>query len=285
MTMQGSTRRRFGRALLAASGALGLARCSLLSGLEDLHKVECIDPCQDGALGDAADGEASAPTDGGADGLPADSPSGADDGSTAADAADEDASAASSDVSQDGPDAQSDAPPDGPTSPEAGPDTGGKCGNGQLAVPNGASASSTIPTPGTDDGPPAAVIDGNLNTRWESVFRVDPQWVDLDFRSPVFVRDVQILWEAACARDYTLQVSNDSSTWKTVGTITNNTVAANPLGVFTPPANWTKAVDSPNLDAVGRYLRVNATARCQANYGYSIWEMRVFGDSNAGCTP
>jgi hypothetical protein len=284
MTMQGSTRRRFGHALLAASGALGLVRCSQLTGLEDLHKVECIGPCQDGALADAmADSEASAPTDGGADDLAADG--GADDGSASADAADEDAPAASSDVSQDGPDAQSDAPPDAPVSPEAGSDTGGKCGNGQLAVRNGASASSTIPTPGTDDGPPAAVIDGNLSTRWESVFRVDPQWVVLDFRAPVFVREVQILWEAACARDYTLQVSNDSSTWKTVGTITNNAVAANPLGVFTPPTNWTKAVDSPNLDAVGRYLRVNATARCQANYGYSIWEMRVFGDSNASCTP
>jgi hypothetical protein len=38
------------------------------------------------------------------------------------------------------------------------------------------------------------------------------------------------------------------------------------------------------LSAVGRYLRVNGTVRCSV-YGYSIWEMRAYGDTNASCTP
>jgi hypothetical protein len=34
----------------------------------------------------------------------------------------------------------------------------------------------------------------------------------------------------------------------------------------------------------GRYLRVNGTMRCTV-YGYSIWEMRAYGDANANCEP
>jgi hypothetical protein len=31
-------------------------------------------------------------------------------------------------------------------------------------------------------------------------------------------------------------------------------------------------------------LRINATSRCTI-YGYSIWEMRAYGDENANCAP
>jgi hypothetical protein len=79
----------------------------------------------------------------------------------------------------------------------------------------------------------------------------------------------------------------DEATWMTIpnGTITGNTLAANaPGNPPAPPTDWTNAAVTKPLAAVGRYLRVNGTMRCTV-YGYSIWEMRAYGDANANCSP
>jgi hypothetical protein len=133
--------------------------------------------------------------------------------------------------------------------------------------------------------PAANAIDGKFNTRWESAQMIDPQWIDIDFGAPKFINRVEIDWEEACAANYTLAVSNDKMTWTTIKTIVGNTMGT-PLA--TPPTDWTTAVDSTGLSGVGRYLRVKGTVRCSVRgvmYGYSIWEMRAFGDTNATCTP
>jgi hypothetical protein len=161
---------------------------------------------------------------------------------------------------------------------EAGPDAthdGGKCGKVILA-PVSATASAGALQPASN------AIDGNLGTRWESVHDVDPQWIDLDFGAPVFVSEVQILWQHSCAANYTIEVSNDAVTWTAVKTITGNTLES-----VAAPADWTGAADHAGLTAVGRYLRINGTARCiaLAGHGYSIWEMRAFGDTHASCNP
>jgi hypothetical protein len=84
-----------------------------------------------------------------------------------------------------------------------------------------------------------------------------------------------------------LQVSNDATTWTTIKAITGNALVASPPGGAPPPTDWSKAVDSTGLKGVGRYLRVNMTLRCATNtmYGYSMWEMRAYGDTNAACIP
>jgi len=107
---------------------------------------------------------------------------------------------------------------------------------------------------------------------------VDPQWIYLDFGAPVFIGEVQILWNA-CAADYDIDVSEDAATWTVVSSVVGNTLES--AGI---PADWTGADDQMGLNAVGRYLRINGTARCTV-YGYSIWEMRAYGDTNASCTP
>jgi hypothetical protein len=132
----------------------------------------------------------------------------------------------------------------------------------------------------------ANAIDGMLTTRWESA-QTDPQWIDVDFGVPVFIREVDVLWEAACAKNYDLEVSADAATWTTIpnGTITGNTLAANaPANPPTPPTDWTKAVVTKSLAAVGRYLRIHGTVRCTV-YGYSVWEIRAYGDADANCAP
>jgi hypothetical protein len=115
---------------------------------------------------------------------------------------------------------------------------------------------------------------------------VDPQWIDLDFGAPVFISEVDVLWEASCAKNYDLDISNDGLTWTTIpnGTVVGNTLAGNVQADGKTPTDWTNAVVTKPLSAVGRYLRVNGTVRCTV-YGYSIWEMRAYGDTNASCTP
>jgi hypothetical protein len=51
------------------------------------------------------------------------------------------------------------------------------------------------------------------------------------------------------------------------------------------PTDYSNAVDTRSLVGVGRYMRVNGYIRCDTAYGYSIWEIRTYGDMNATCTP
>jgi hypothetical protein len=155
-----------------------------------------------------------------------------------------------------------------------------KCGS-KMLMPTTAAA-STVLSPNVA----AYAIDGLLTTRWETA-SADPQWIDVDFGAPVFIGEVDVLWEAACAKDYDLEVSMDGTTWTTIpnGTVTGNTLAANPPADNPiPPTDWTKAVVTKPLAAVGRYVRIDGTMRCTA-YGYSFWEMRAYGDDNANCVP
>jgi hypothetical protein len=129
------------------------------------------------------------------------------------------------------------------------------------------------------NSPATNAVDRKLGTRWESVFMVDPQWIYVDFGAPVFMNRVQIAWEAACGASYDLQTSNDKAAWTTMKSITGNT-SGGPA-----PTDWSTAADHQGFTGVGRYMRVYGKSRCLAPYGYSIWEMQVYGDTNASCLP
>jgi glucose/arabinose dehydrogenase len=105
-------------------------------------------------------------------------------------------------------------------------------------------------------------VDGVANSRWESQF-ADPQWVYVDLGASYNVNRVKIVWEAARARDYRVEISNDINNWGTpVKVVTGNTTNTN---------DWT-------VTGTGRYVRVYGTARA-TGYGYSIFELEVYGTS------
>jgi len=130
-----------------------------------------------------------------------------------------------------------------------------------LALNKAVTVSSTeaVGTPGS------AAVDGNIGTRWSSTFS-DAQWLYVDLGNTYNINRVKITWEAALARDYEVQVSPNASTWSPVRTVTGNTALVN---------------DHTGLSASGRYVRINCTARGTA-YGYSIFELEVYGTSSAG---
>jgi hypothetical protein len=107
-------------------------------------------------------------------------------------------------------------------------------------------------------------VDGNATTtRWASVEGVDPQWIRIDLGASFNVNRVKIVWEAAYASAYQVQVSADGSTWTNIKSVTGNTTLSN---------DWT------GLTGTGRYVRINGTTR-GTTYGYSIYELEVYGNS------
>lgn len=108
----------------------------------------------------------------------------------------------------------------------------------------------------------ANALDGNGNTRWESPSS-DAQSITVDLGSVQVIDRIRLTWENAYGKNFTLDVSSDNVAWKTLVTVTNNATTAN---------------EYANLDATGRYVRMNGTLRA-TQYGYSLYEFEVFNYS------
>ena len=114
----------------------------------------------------------------------------------------------------------------------------------------------------------ANVNDGDPGTRWSSLF-ADPQWVRIDLGSVKSIDRVVLAWENAFGVGYQIQVSNDAQQWTTV-----YTQAAGKGG--------TETLSFPPVSA--RYVRLYGTQRA-TQYGYSLWEMQVYGDGSGSPVP
>jgi len=107
--------------------------------------------------------------------------------------------------------------------------------------------------------PATSAVDGNLGTRWSSQFS-DPQWIQVDLQATATIDQVTLVWEAAYARSFQIQVSADASAWTTIFSTTTGTGGTQTLAVT----------------GTGRYVRMFGTVRA-TGYGYSLWELQVFG--------
>jgi beta-glucosidase len=130
------------------------------------------------------------------------------------------------------------------------------CGTQDLALDQPTTASSTQDA---TDYPAPDATDGDPGTRWSSASS-DPQWLEVDLGSQQQICSVGILWEAAYATAFQIQVSNDNSTWTTVYSTTTGTG-----GNETFP-----------ISVTARYIRMYGTAR-GTQFGYSIFEFDVYG--------
>ena len=130
------------------------------------------------------------------------------------------------------------------------------CGTQDLALDQPTTASSTQDA---TDYPASEATDGNPGTRWSSAFS-DPQWLEADLGSQQQICGVGILWEAAYATAFQIQVSNDNSAWTTIYSTTTGTGGN----------------ESFTVSATARYIRMYGTARA-TQFGYSIFEFDVYG--------
>jgi beta-glucosidase len=130
------------------------------------------------------------------------------------------------------------------------------CGTQDLALDQPTTGSSTQDA---TDYPAPDATDGNPGTRWSSAAS-DPQWLEVDLGSQQQICSVGLLWEAAYATAFSIQVSNDNSTWTTVYSTTTGTG-----GNETFP-----------ISVTARYIRMYGTVRA-TQFGYSIFEFDVYG--------
>ena len=126
-----------------------------------------------------------------------------------------------------------------------------------LALDRPVTASSTEPA----GAGPEAAVDGESATRWSSAWGVDPQWIRVDLGKSVAIRRVKLLWEAAYAKSYQVQVSDDDVHW---------------TDIYRTTAGQGGTEDLAGLNGHGRYVRLYGTARA-TQWGYSLYEFKVYG--------
>ncbi|MEV8372675.1 discoidin domain-containing protein [Kribbella sp. NPDC056861] len=113
----------------------------------------------------------------------------------------------------------------------------------------------------------ASAVDGDGGTRWSSA-HADPQWIQVDLGQTATISQVQLNWETAAAKAFQLQVSANGSTWTSVYSTTTGAGGNQTLSVA----------------GSGRYVRMLGTQRT-TQWGYSLWEFKVFGTPGTGPGP
>ncbi|WP_307853308.1 discoidin domain-containing protein [Kitasatospora sp. RG8] len=112
-------------------------------------------------------------------------------------------------------------------------------------------------------------FDGNASTRWASEEGKDPQWLRVDLGGSVRISRVKLSWESAYAKAYRVEVSADGVTWTTLAEEKAGNGGTD---------DWT------GLAGHGRYVRMYGTAR-GTSYGYSLFEMQVYGVPDGSPSP
>jgi len=112
-------------------------------------------------------------------------------------------------------------------------------------------------------------VDGNTGSRWSSSWGSDGQWIYLDLGAAAAIDKVKILWEGAYATGYKVQVSNDESTWTDIYTTTTGD----------------GGLDELSITGNGRFVRILGTSRAMSAYGYSIFELEVYGTGGVNEAP
>jgi hypothetical protein len=127
-----------------------------------------------------------------------------------------------------------------------------------------ATASSTE---NADYTPASAAVDGNTGTRWSSL-ATDAQWLRIDLGTTSQVNQVVLSWESAYGSGYQIQTSDNGTAWTTIYSTTTGKGGKETLDVT----------------GSGRYVQLLGTKRA-TGYGYSLWEMQVYGTSGTVTTP
>jgi len=137
-------------------------------------------------------------------------------------------------------------------------------GSGSTTITNNLALNKPVTVTSSESAtyPASNLVDGNSSTRWASAF-ADPQTVVVDLQSKYDLNKITVIWEAAYASAYSISISPDSLTWTQVVNVTAGVAGT---------TNFT-------VTGTARYVRLIGTKRATA-YGYSLYELQVFGSSS-----
>ena len=105
--------------------------------------------------------------------------------------------------------------------------------------------------------------DGNSTTRWESAWANTTDMLTVDLKAVYNINKIVINWEPAYATNYKVEYSTDGLTWSDIASVTDGTA-----GIRTFNSFGTKEA---------QYVRVNCQVKALPAYGYSIYELEVYG--------
>jgi hypothetical protein len=126
---------------------------------------------------------------------------------------------------------------------------------------------------------PDWAVDGDPNSRWASDGpgadgASEKQWVKFDLGGHRFIDSINLEWERAYSRNYEIQISDtgeddNDDAWKSLATFSDA------IG---------GAVEESMLDDTASYVRI-LSHQGDSNYGISLYEVKIFGDSHGDCIP
>ncbi|MFC3117354.1 glycosyl hydrolase [Cellvibrio fontiphilus] len=108
------------------------------------------------------------------------------------------------------------------------------------------------------------LVDGNSTTRWASALNAPSAAVTIDLGGYYDLTGARLQWEAAYATAYEIQVSTDNVNFSSA--------------IFSK-SNGVGGTENLSFLGQGRYLRINMTGKANPAWGYSLWEVSVFGES------
>ena len=108
-------------------------------------------------------------------------------------------------------------------------------------------------------------IDGNGSTRWSSDHSNDNNaWIYVDLGATYNVSRAVLKWETAYARGYKIQTSSDAASWQDAS----------------PVITGAGGTETVTIGRSARYVKMQGVTP-NTQYGYSLWEFEVYGDSAA----
>lgn len=124
----------------------------------------------------------------------------------------------------------------------------------------------------TGDNTGDKIIDGNFDSRWESKSE-DPQYFTIELGRNEEIGGIKIYWEAAAAKNYTIETSIDNENWTNVFTRVNGNG-----GQKNGDGNKSSGLESVSFDKVttAKYVRIYCSERL-TGYGDSIYEIKLYG--------
>ncbi len=116
------------------------------------------------------------------------------------------------------------------------------------------------PTFTTGVGPAYNAFDGDMKTRWSSIWE-DNQWISVEFADVAKIYGLKIYWEDAFTEHFTIQVSDDNETWTDVYEQEESEGGVEKIKFKKP--------------VYGKFLRIACHLRATM-FGNSMWEIQIW---------
>ena len=111
------------------------------------------------------------------------------------------------------------------------------------------------------EGPPEALVDGDLQTRWSSEYS-EPQEVVVELATEQKLGKLRLHWEVAAAVNYNVLVSADGKEWTKPQTMTGGKIGPR--------------VDELDMrNAPAKFIKLELLNRIHDTWGFSLYEIEV----------